>query len=137
MRRSVVPIAVLIAILVAAPACSGNDDAPGAEAADTSSQATVPTDSIYFTGDVRRRTASGDEWGMRGVTVVMRPQRGGKEVRMLTGLRGEFSKRGMPPGTYDVSVEGLQPGQKFAPIEFTVPATSYNVLAPHLVVSES
>jgi hypothetical protein len=137
MRHSVVPIAIVIAILLAAPACSGNDDAPGVEAADAGSQATVPTKSIYLAGDVRRRTASGDEWGMRGVTVVMRPQRGGKEVRLLTGLRGGFSKRGMPPGTYDVSVEGLQSGQKFTPIEFTVPATSYNVFLPHLVVSEN
>ncbi|MFL6039838.1 MAG: carboxypeptidase-like regulatory domain-containing protein [Gaiellales bacterium] len=110
--------------------------AEGQGAADTRSQATVPARSIFLSSEVVLRTDSADEEGIRGVTVVMRPQRGGKEIRLVTQRNGHFSKRGMPPGTYDVSIEGLQSGQKFAPIEFTVSGTSNDVFGPHLVVTD-
>jgi hypothetical protein len=96
----------------------------------------VPAGSIFLAGDVVLRTDSGDEEQIGGVTVVMRPQRGGKEIRLATPQRnGHFSKRGMPPGTYDLSIEGLQSGQKFTPTEFTVSGTSYDVFGPHIVVT--
>jgi hypothetical protein len=129
--------AALFAAVLCFAALLGTAALLGAEeqgAADTSSQATVPAESIFLSSEVVLRTDSGDEEGIRGVTVVMRPRRGGKEIRLVTQREGHFSKRGMPPGTYDVSIEGLQPGQKFAPIQFAVSGTSYDVFAPQLVV---
>jgi hypothetical protein len=135
-RRGSFALAVLIALLLGASACSGGDDAPGQGAADTSSQAKVPTQSIFLAGEVVVLTDSGDDVPIRGATVVMRPQRGGKELRFVTSRGGSFSKRGMPPGTYEVSVEGLQRGQTFTPIEFSVSGTSYDVFGPRLVVTD-
>jgi hypothetical protein len=139
-RRGSLPLAVLIVLLlVMASACSGGDDGPpGQGAADTSSQAPVPAHAIWMAGEVVVLTDSGDEKGIPGATVVMRPQRGGKERRFGTDRYGNFSngRHGILPGTYEVSVEGLQRGQTFTPIEFTVSGTSYNVFVPRLVVTD-
>ena len=132
-RSSLFAAVLCFAALLGTAALLG---AEGQGAADTSSQATVPAGSIFLAGEVVLRTDSGDEESIRGVTVVMRPQRGGKEIRLGTRRDGHFTRRGMPPGTYDVSIEGLQPGQKFTPIEFTVSGTSYDVIGPHLVVTD-
>src|SRR5262245_47908373 len=131
-RQGFVLVAVLIALLLTVAACGGGDDASGNG---TGSQATMPTQSIYLVGELVHRTDSGDE-PMLGATVVMSPQRGGKELRFVTERDGSFSKRGMPPGIYEVSVKGLQPGQTLTPTEFTVPGDSYNVFGPHLVVTD-
>ena len=132
-RASLFAAVLCFAVLLGTAALLG---AEGQGAADTSSHATVPAGSIFLSGEVVLRTDSGDEEGIRGVTIVMRPQRGGKEIRLVSQRAGQFSKRGMPPGTYDVSIEGLQPGQKFTPTEFTVSGTSYDVFGPHVVVTD-
>ena len=134
MRRSVALLGVLAAFLLAASGCSGDDEAPDQATAGTST--TLPEGvSIFLTAEVVRRIDSREE-GITGETVVMRPKSGGRDIRMVTQRAGHFSKRNMPSGTYEVILEGLEPGQTFEPTEFTVSGSYANVFGPHVVVSD-
>jgi hypothetical protein len=122
---------LLVAVLPTG-ACGG--DSSEATSVTTATVTAATAENVSVGGRVILRSGGGLQAPLDGITVVMTPQDGGEKYTVVTDDAGHFSVE-MPPGTYEASLEGIDAGQEFAPVEVSVPEGESSFQVPPLTVS--